>query len=254
MRLLILTVFTCCFWSCSTDDVIPCSEDGIPGELCRVYRFYNDDAVGYTEFDYQGDTTVIQDFYSPNSRLQKSVVERFVNARLVALTEQFPEEESRVQTFHYNDFDSLFLVVYGANDSSLVISYENVKRKTEDLMINAEVIRRKEYRYFQDGGDLYRVSFYLGTDSLLRYQNYDYFSGNGVNQYRESVYNPDFSLIGRRLYTFTQSGLIKSMEFRLENGTVAETANYIYSGSGKLEEAHSELNGIPSKSIYVYRQ
>lgn len=253
MRILIFLLILSSFWGCSTDEVIPCGEDGIPGELCRVYRFYDDDAVGYTEFDYQEDTTVIQDFYSPNSRLQKSVVQRFTNGRIVALTEQFPEAESRVQTFHYNDFDSLFLVVYGANDSSLVISYENGRRKTEDLMMDSEVIRRKEYRYFQDGQDLYRVSFYLGIDSLIRYQNYDYFSSNGISQNRVSVYNPDFSLVGRRLYTFTQNGLIKSMEFRLGNGTIAESANYIYSGSGKLEEVSTELNGIPSKSIYVYR-
>lgn len=252
MRIVLVIIFSTVLFGCSTDEVVPCSGEGLNGQLCRAYRFYNEDGIGFTEYNYQGDTLVISEIYDTDSRLQKTVVQRLANNQTVAITEQFPAAESRVKTFHYNEIDSLFLVVYGANDSSLVINYENGKRKIEDMVIDSEVMARKEYRYFQDDGELYRISFYLGTDSLLSYQNYDYFTSNGMNQYRVSVYNPDFSLVGRRLFSFTQDGLIKTMEFRLADNQISATDNYIYDGSGMLQELQSQRNGATSKTVYVY--
>lgn len=244
--LLLLTLF-----GCTPDVFIPCNGDGPTGSICREYRLYNDAAQGYVEFKYAGDS-VVSAIYNQNSVLEKTVIERYDNDRIISVTNQYPSTESVVGTYHYNEMDSLFLIVYGANDSSLQISYVDGKRFRESRVIDSDTVSYKEYRYFQNGGELYRISDYDSEDELIRYRNFDYFNTDGVERYRASLYTPTHQLVGRRLFTFSQLGLISSMEFKLADGTVVESKNYIYDSAGKLMEEFGQAYGNTSKSVFLY--
>jgi hypothetical protein len=249
MRLTILSLFL--LVGCTPDALIPCNEDGPAGMLCREYRYFDDAPQGYVEFEYHGDS-VVSNIFNRNSILEKTIIERYDDERIISVTNQFPEEESVVASYHYNELDSLFLIVYGTNDSSVQISYLDGKRSRESRVVDDEVVGYKDFRYFQDDGQLYRISLYNGSDSLLNYRNFDYFNTNGIERYRATEFTAEHQLIGRRLYTFSQNGLISSMEFRLEDGTVAERKDYIYDGAGKLIEETGRFYSSSSKSVYLY--
>jgi hypothetical protein len=114
------------------------------------------------------------------------------------------------------------------------------------------MVGHKEFRYFQNGGELYRISDYGVDGELLGYRNFDYFNTNGIRQYRATVFTPDHQLVGRRLFTFSQLGLISSMEYKLADGTLAGSKNYIYDSAGKLTEVHGWVYGNTTKSVYLY--
>ena len=251
MRLTIFSLLLFFLVGCTPDELIPCREDGPSGKLCREYRYYNDEPQGYVELDYVGDS-VVSSLYDRNSILQKTVIERFDGDRVISITSQYPDQESVVGTYHYNEMDSLFLIVYGANDSTLQISYVDGKRFRETRLIEEVIMYYTEYRYFQDDGKLYRKSLYSANDSLINYRNFDYFNTNGIERYRTTEYSSEHELIGRRLFTFSQNGLISSMEYRLADGTVAASMNYIYAGAGTLIEETGQSYGNTSKSLYLY--
>ena len=161
-------------------------------------------------------------------------------------------QESVVGSYHYNELDSLILIVYGTNDSSVQITYTDGKRFRESRIIDEVVVGYKEYRYFQDDGELYRISLFDENGVLLNYKNFDYFNTNGVERYRATEFMADHQMVGRRLYTFSQLGLISSMEYRLADGTIAESMDYIYDGAGKLTEQNGQRFGNSSKSVYLY--
>lgn len=239
-------------YGCTEDVLVPCSSDQPPGRICREYRYFNNEPQGFVEFDHFGDSLLVSTIYNENSGVEKTIREQFDNGQLIAVTEQFPDRNSRVETWHYNEFDSLSLIIYGANDSVLHISYEDGKRFRESLLVNDAVAYYKEYRYFEDDGMLYRVSDYDADDSLLGYRNYDYFSGNEGSFYRTTHYTGNYELIGRTRYGFTQLGLISSMEFRLADGTLAASKTYIYDAAGKLIEEKGQRFNNSSKSVYLY--
>jgi hypothetical protein len=251
MRLTIFSLLLFFLVSCAPDELIPCSEDGPSGELCREYRYYNDDPQGYVEFEYLGDS-VVSSLYDQHSILQKTIIERFEDGRIISVTSQYPDQGSVVGTYHYNEMDSLFLIVYGANDSSLQISYVDGKRFRETRLIEEVMVGYIEYRYFQDDGKLYRKSLFDANDSLINYRNFDYFNTNGIERYRATEYSAEHELIGRRLFTFSQNGLISSMEYKLADGTVAETMGYLYDSAGKLTEQSGTSYSNTSKSVYLY--
>lgn len=251
MRLTILSLLCLLLFGCSKDEFVPCNGVGIPGNLCREYRFYNDVGQGYVEFSYAGDS-VVSSIYNQQSVLEKTIIERYANGRLISITNQFPADESVVATFHYNEMDSLFLVVYGANDSTIQISYQNGKRYLESRIAGDVLLGFKEYRYFQNGGELYRISDFDADSLLLGYRNFDYFNTNEIVRYRATEYTPNHQLIGRRLFTFSQLGLISSMEYKLADGIIAESKNYIYDSAGKLAEEQGYFAGNTTKSVYLY--
>lgn len=251
MRTTLFSLICLTMIGCTADVYVPCNGDGPSGSPCREYRLYNEVAQGYVEFEYKGDS-VVSNLYNQNSWLEKTIIERYENERLISSTAQFPTAESVVSTFHYNESDSLFLIVHGTNDSALQISYQNGKRHIESRLVNGETVGYKEFRYFQSGGELYRISDYGADGELLGYRNFDYFNTNGIRQYRATVFTPDHQLVGRRLFTFSQLGLISSMEYKLADGTLAESKNYIYDSAGKLTEKHGSFAGNTTKSVYLY--
>ena len=248
---IIISILFLSLASCTPDVLVPCDGDGPSGKLCREYRYYEGSAQGYVEFEYEGDS-VTSTFYDRGNNLKKTVIERFSEERIASVTNQFPDAPSVVGTYHYNELDSLFLIVYGANDSSVNISYVDGKRFTEHRVAGTDTISTKEFRYFQDNGVLYRISEYDENQYLITYRNFDYFTTGGIEQYRTTEYTSDHDLIGRKVYTFTQLGLISSMEYRLTDGTIAESMDYIYDSAGKLTEQSGQRFGNGSKSVYLY--
>lgn len=239
-------------FSCEEDALIPCSDEQPSGKICREYRYFNNAPQGFVTFEHEADSLIISTVYNQNSVVRKTIREQYKTGKLVAITEQVPDRPSRVETWHYNELDSLSFIIYGADDSILQIAYEDGKRLRESLLIDDVVTHYTEYRYFEDDGNLYRVSDFDANDSLLSYRNYDYFSGNDGTFYRTSHYSGNYELIGRKRYGFTQLGLISSMEYRLADGTLAESKNYIYDVVGKLIEKTAQRGNNTSKSVYLY--
>lgn len=249
MKNLLLWLMAIVLSSCTTDVLLPCSEDGVAGELCREYRYFNDSPVGYVTFAQQGDSLMTSNSYNQASNLEKTVTEQFDDGRISIISEKFPDKESRVQTWHYNEMDSLWLIVYGANDSSLEISYENGKRLREVYSHQGVMKRYNEYRYFTDDGQLYRIYNFGGDGALLRYRSFEYFHSTG--QTRVSYYSAENDLVGKRVYN-SQNGLITSIVFSDNSGTVTERSDYIYDASLHLVEK-TEMKGIDTyKSVFIY--
>ncbi|MFT6211728.1 MAG: antitoxin component YwqK of YwqJK toxin-antitoxin module [Bacteroidia bacterium] len=236
------------FAACSMDELTPCIDDGPEGELCREYRYFNESPEGYVEFKSSGDSVAISDFYNPNSKLVKTITERFENGQIRVVSEQFPNEASRVRTLHYNEIDSLWRVVYGANDSVLEITYENGKRLQDAYFHNGELKRYFLYRYFLDDGKLYRIYAYGADRVQLSYRNFDYFS---TGQTRISSFTVDHKLIGREVYN-SQNDLLTFVQFTDSTGTVTERADYIYDAAFNLTEKTEIKAEQTYKSIFLY--
>lgn len=250
MRAILILLSVLLVAGCETDLLVPCEESNGPaGRVCREYRYVDDASVGYVEYEYQGDSLCRSYFYDSQVRLKKTVTQRYENGRISSIAEQFTNGPSRVQTWHYLENDSLYRIVHGANDSVMELTYSEGKRVGQAFFHNGELQRRTEFRYFQDDGKLYRISYYNAEDSLLSYRNHEYFS---TGQQRVSYYTSTHQLVGRRVYRFSQLGLITSNEFTDAEGTVTYHATYIYDAAGKLTEAAAvELDQV-SKQVYLY--
>ncbi|MBL4587116.1 MAG: hypothetical protein JKX84_08695 [Flavobacteriales bacterium] len=240
----------CWFSSCTRDELVPCDKyGGIQGNMCREYRFVNGSSVGYLEFEHKGDTAIFTSFYNENNVLQQTSVKRFEDGRINAIATQFPDGPSLVQSWHYNELDSLSIIVFGANDSLIKVTYEEGQRVRETYSSDSVVSRYTRYQYFQADGVLFKVSDYNGKDSLLRYRiledfsngkkRINYFAGNNVN-------------LGYRISDFSNSGLITSSEFRDATGIVTETATYLYNAKDNLTERAETTANSSSKSIFLY--
>ncbi|HAP69981.1 MAG TPA: hypothetical protein DCR04_09715 [Flavobacteriales bacterium] len=234
--------------ACSTDELAPCIDDGPEGELCREYRYFNESPEGYVEFKLYGDSVAVSDFYTSGLRLAKTVTEWFENGQTQIISEQFPNEVSRIQTFHYNDIDSLWQVVYGANDSVLEITYENGKRLQEAYFHGGELNRFFVYRYFLDDGNLYRIYAYDKDSVQVSYRNFEYFS---TGQNRVSSFTADHKLIGREVYN-SENGLLTFVQFTDSTSAVTERTDYIYDSALNLTERTEARAGQTYKSVFLY--
>ena len=237
------------FGACRTDVVLPCENVGPLGEICREYRYADGSAKGYVEFEYDGENSTTSRIYDRHSNLVKTIVEQFENGKTSIIAEQYPDRESLVQTWHYDQMDSLSQIYYGGIDSMLQISYEGSRRIREEYFHSDSLDRWVAYRYYQDDGKLYRRSFYNKKDSLLRYENYQYFS---TGQNRITYYTPSHQIVGRRVLSFSQLGLITSSEFTNSEGVVTDRETYIYDVAGKLIEQESFDLTQTTKSVYLY--
>ncbi|MDP6907987.1 MAG: hypothetical protein QF371_00705, partial [Flavobacteriales bacterium] len=190
--LLILVLMIC---SCQTDVIIPCdNEEGVSGKLCREYLYANDSPIGFKTFEHQQDTVRISYFFDSHSEPQKTLTEKFENGRLYLKIAQFENSETQVETRHYNEMDSLSIILYGANDSSVVIFYEAENRIRQEIN-HADTLHRYDvYRYYQDDGKLYKISTYDSADELMFYRSFEYFS---TGQNRVAFYTPGHRLIGK---------------------------------------------------------
>ncbi|MCF8465207.1 MAG: hypothetical protein K9G41_10220 [Flavobacteriales bacterium] len=236
------------FAACSTDGLVPCEKEGTQGELCREYRYLNDSPKGYVAFEQQGDSLQISDYYSESLKLIKTIRQQFEHGRIIVISEQYPNEDSRIQTWHYNETDSLERIVFGPNDSAVHIDYAQEKRHLESYFRGAELDRYFEYRYYQDDGKLYRIYAYNAMDSLLSYRQFDYFS---TGQNRVSFYTSEHKLMGRRVYN-SQNGVINSVQFTDTTGTVTERTDYLYDATLNLTEKVERKGDQNFKSVFIY--
>ncbi len=248
MKNLLILFVGIAFSACSTDGFVPCEKEGTAGKLCREYRYLNDSPQGYVAFEHRGDSLQISDYYNQNLRLIKTIRQQFENGQTIVISEQYPNEDSRIQTWHYNEIDSLEQIVFGANDSVVQIDYLQGKRNREAYLIGTELDRYFEYRYYQDDGKLYRINAYNAMDSLLSYRQFDYFS---TGQNRVSFYTSEHKLTGRRVYN-SQNGLITSIQFTDTTGTVTERADYIYDAAFNLTEKTERKGDQTYKSVFLY--
>lgn len=248
LRLFIFILFVMVA-SCTTDPLVPCEGDGPFGEICREYRYIDGAAIGFVEYEHQADSVLIRRYYSQDSEIQKTLTERYENGRLQVVAAQFPNMETRVESWNYNTLDSLYSIVYGGNDSALVYVYKEGKRDTVKAIHSEELNRYDTYRYYQDDGKLYRLSSYNAQDTLQSYRVYNYFS---TGQTRVSFYTSSHQLIGRRVFNFSQLGLITSVEYTDTTGTVTQRSEYIYDGAGKLTEFSETRLGMLEKSLFYY--
>lgn len=248
MKKLFYLFLSIAFAGCSTDELAPCGEDGMEGELCREYRYFNGNAEGYVTYERDGDTLAISDFYDQHSKLIKTRTEQFEDGQTKVISEQYPNGPSRIQTWHYNAMDSLWRIVFGANDSVLTISYENGKRLREAYFHAGELNRYFDHRYYQDDGKLYRIYAYNKDSVQLSYRNFDYFS---TGQKRVSHFTTKHKLIGRRVYR-TENGLLRSIQFTDSTGTVTERADYTYDATFNLTEKTAMKAGLTYKSVFLY--
>jgi hypothetical protein len=249
MNRLIAILFFALLSACQTDLLLPCEEEGPVGNICREYRYSGGSAIGFVEYEYDSQASITSRIFDQQSNLTKTIIERFENGKTTLIAEQYPDVPSKVQTWHYNEMDSLFLIYYGFNDSTLEITFENEKRIREDYFHSDSLDRWVAYRYYEDDGKLYRKSFFSAPDSMLHYENYQYFS---TGQNRISYYTPNHQLIGKRVFLFSQLGLITSIEFTNAQGAVTDRTDYIYDSAGKLsEKSRLGFNQI-SKSVYLY--
>ncbi|MBI1287705.1 MAG: hypothetical protein GC178_09015 [Flavobacteriales bacterium] len=236
--------------SCSTDGLVPCDGEGPSGELCREYRYFNGSPEGYVEFEHAGDSLLISRIFDDQHRLQKTVKQWFEDGRTSVIAEQYPDADTKVQTWNYNQMDSLETIVYGANDSSLFVMYENGKRRRESYFEGDSLQRYFIYRYFQDDGNLYRIYHYNSEDSLLAYRSFEYFFSTG--QTRVSFYTSSNDLIGRKVFRFSQNGLISSTEFTDSTATVTAHSEYIYDASQHLTEKSQTNSDGTYRSVFLY--
>jgi hypothetical protein len=248
MRKLLFAFVSIVFSGCSTDRLLPCEKEGVEGKICREYRYFNGSPQGFVEFDHNGDSLKVSDYYNQNSKLTKTIREHFENGQTIVISEQYPNQDSRIQTWHYNEIDSLEFIVFGANDSIVRIDYELGRRKREAYLNGTKLDRYFEYRYYQDDGKLYRINAYNENDSLLSYRQFEYFS---TGQSRITYYTPEHILTGRRLFR-TQNGLITSIEFTDSSGTVIEQTDYIYDASSNLIEKTEQVGERTYKSVFLY--
>jgi len=248
MRKLLLGFVAIAFSACSTDGLVLCEKEGTEGNLCREYRYLNNAPQGYIEFRHEGDSVAISDYFNTSSKLIKTIREHFENERIIVISEQYPNETSRVQTWHYNELDSLDRVVFGANDSVVRIEYEQGKRKREEYFHESELDRYFEYRYYQDDGKLYRIYDYTANDLLLSYRQFDFFS---TGQNRISYFTSEHKLTGRRVFN-SQNGLVASVEFTDTTGTVTERADYLYDAAFNLIEKTERRGDQTYKSVFLY--
>ena len=195
-----------------------------------------------------GDSLVVSNYYNERTTLVKTVRERFVNGRVTIIAEQYLNEDSKVQTLHYNELDSLDRIVFGANDSVTEISYEQGKRSRMSYLRGGELHRYSEYRYYMDDGKLYRISDFNSEDSLRSYRQFDYFS---TGQHRVSYFTSDHHLLGRRVFS-APNGLLTSVEFRNANGTVTERTDYVYDADFNLLEKSERIADQTFKIVFLY--
>lgn len=236
--------------SCTSDVLVPCETGtGPSGKLCREYVFEEQQGQGFIEWTYLSDTMTVATYFDAGSIEQKSVERRYENGLLHVIVESYPNGETNVRSLHYNDMDSLSAIVYGANDSSMQVTYENGKRLRETHVTDEQVTGYSVYRYYQDDGRLYRILNYNSTDSLLSYRQLDYFDSG---QQRTSFFTSNHQLLGRRVFRFSQPGLITSTVFTNNEGTETERIEYFYDSGHKLTERITEtpLRKLSSRFIY----
>lgn len=250
MRRMLLYLMAALLSGCTSDVLVPCEKDNEPsGRLCREYVFENEQARGFIEWAYFSDSMTVATYFDAASNEQKSVQRRYTNQLLSVVVESYPNGETNVRSFHYNEFDSVSAIVYGANDSSMQVTYQNGKRLRETHVADEQITCYSVYRYYQDDGRLYRISRYSTTDSLLSYRQFDYFD---TGQQRTSFFTANHQLLGRRVFRFSPLGLITSAVFTNNGGTETERIEYFYDSSHKLTERTIEtpLRKLSSRFIY----
>ncbi len=236
--------------SCGVDEIIPCSRDTMhSGKLCREYRYSNGNPVGYVEYSYSGDSTVNRTFFDSNDNLVKSSTERYSNGLLQAKVERLENGTTTVGSYHYLSNDSLECIVFGAADSSHCFSYLNYKRVRLEHFHGASLVRYQEYRYYEDDGRLFRISYFNQDDSLIQYSTYSYYFGGIV---RIDYANPNYVPLGNAVLKFSEEQYLESSQFTDTTGQITNRLECFYDSNNRLSESKEESTLGSSRILYLY--
>jgi len=238
------------FSSCGVDEIIPCSADAMhSGKLCREYRFSNGNPVGYVEYFYSGDTAIDQTFFDNDGNPVKSITERYSNGLLQAKVERLENGTTTVGSYHYLSNDSLECIVFGAVDSSHCLSYLNNKRVRFEHFHGESRVRYQEYRYYEDDGRLFRISYFNQNDSLIHYRTYDYYFGGIV---RINYANSNHVTLGYTVLDFSENHYLESSQFTDTTGQITNRLEQVYDASYRLSESIEESAFGTSRILFMY--
>jgi len=239
-----------CLSSCSQDVEVPCDKfGGIQDNLCREYRYVNGKSIGFLEFEYKGDSALVASFYNTNAALLQTTTTRLKDGRTNVIVTDYPDRKSLVESWHYNEMDSLNRIVFGANDSVVEMTYEDGNRILEAHFTDSILKRYTVYHFYLNENVLFRVSDFNGQDSLLRYKTIENFS-NGIR--RVDYFDGNDLSSGHWRFRLSPTGLVISGEFRDENGDVAKTETYSYNSSSNPVEHIETKADQTSKSVFLY--
>jgi hypothetical protein len=246
----LVLIFIVVFSSCGVDEIIPCSADAMhSGKLCREYRYSNGSPVGYVEYSYSGDTILDRTFFDNNGNLVKSITERYSNGLLQAKVERLENGTTTVGSYHYLSNDSLECIVFGAADSSQCLSYINGKRVNVEYFHGEFRVRYQEYRYYEDDGRLFRISYFNQDDSLVHYRTYDYYFGGIV---RIDYANPNHAHLGFEVLNYLDEQYLETSQFTDTTGRITHRLEHVYDENKRLSESMEESTFGTSRILYLY--
>ena len=243
-------IFMMVFSSCGVDEIIPCSADAMhSGKLCREYRYSNGNPVGYVEYSYSGDTIIDRTFFDNDGNLVKSITERYSNGLLQAKVERLENGTTTVGSYHYLSNDSLECIVFGAVDSSHCLSYLKNKRVRLEHFHGESRVRYQEYRYYEDDGRLFRISYFNQDDSPIQYSTYSYYFGGIV---RIDYANSSFEPLGYEVLNFSEEKYLETSQFTDTTGQITNRLDQVYDASNRLSESIEESTFRTSRILFLY--
>ncbi len=236
---------------CGEDALVPCDEHAEwSGLLCREYRFGNNVPVGYLEYSYKGDSVIDITTNDTEGRLQKTATERYSGGLIRTVVERFEGGQNLVRSYNYLSNDSLECIVFGAADSSECYGYDAQGRRSSVVMWHgSEKVRSVDYRYFVDQDRLYRLNFYDGNDSLLRYWNHEYFLDGRI---RIDVFTGQNSFLGHYVQNWTADGRLLNAQFTAPDQAITERTDLTYDADGRLTERNVSGPFVQSRLVYMY--
>lgn len=251
MRALVVLLVMLLLSGCAEDALVPCSEnDGPAGALCREYRFDNGSPVGHWEYTYRGDSAIDIEVFNTAGRVVRTVTERYEGGLLRTVVQRSGDGRSVVSSHHYLSNDSLELIVHGGVDSTVCFTYDAEGRRSRIEVHHGPVrVRATEYRYFVDQDRLYRVHFYDGNDSLLRYWNHEYFLDGRV---RIDVYTAEHRSVGHYVQDWSADGRLLSSRFTEPDQTISRKLNLTYDAVGRLTERSETGPYLNLRTVYMY--
>lgn len=173
---------------CRVDELSPCDgEIGVPGLLCKEYRFLDNEPIGSLSYYYDKDGILNRvDYNATNGDLKKYVL--YIN----------DGDDLMKEISHDPDGKKLEEIVYGYNEENSIASIDTIE---DDIKVSNRVfeyqnsILQRENYYkdeildsyltyeYHDDGTLFKTRHYRGDGSLKMYMTHEYYD-NYITRYR----------------------------------------------------------------------
>lgn len=239
---------------CRVDELSPCEGDiGIPGLLCKEYRFLEEEPIGSLSYFYDKNGILTRvDYNAVDGELKKYILYIYDGDKLMKEISHKPNgEQIQEVTFNYNENNSLLGI--DSTESSGQVSrktfeYENEVLRRESEYRQEVLTNYANYQYFDDG-TLFKKLYHKGNGSLTGYTTYEFYS-NSITRYKHytashiylgydaehrnaddkitefTSYNPAFEILSTTKYTYDELNQLEEKVEYDENGKVI--AKYVY--------------------------